>query len=66
MKQELLYGVDFEGSSLLHLAIDSGVLKVKIKKANLAVGDSEMLGRNPITSSDAVSLSNRKLVRARA
>lgn len=27
VKQELLYGVDFEGSSLLHLAIDSGVLK---------------------------------------
>lgn len=27
-KLDLLYGVDFEGSSLLHLAIDSGVLKV--------------------------------------
>ena len=27
-KLDLIYGVDFEGSSLLHLAIDSGVLKV--------------------------------------
>lgn len=27
-KLDLLYGVDSEGSSLLHLAIDSGVLKV--------------------------------------
>jgi len=26
-QQELIYGVDFEGSSLLHLAVDSGVLK---------------------------------------
>ncbi|XP_078360427.1 transient receptor potential cation channel subfamily A member 1-like isoform X2 [Oculina patagonica] len=26
-KLDLIYGVDFEGSSLLHLAIDSGVLK---------------------------------------
>ena len=30
-KLDLLYGVDFEGSSLLHLAIDSGVLKVTCK-----------------------------------
>ena len=30
-KLDLIYGVDFEGSSLLHLAIDSGVLKVTFK-----------------------------------
>ena len=30
LQQEHLYGVDFEGGSLLHLAVDSGVLKVKL------------------------------------
>lgn len=29
LQQEHLYGVDFEGGSMLHLAVDSGVLKVK-------------------------------------
>ena len=28
LQQDLIYNVDYEGSSLLHLAIDSGVLKV--------------------------------------
>jgi len=27
-QHDLIYNVDYEGSSLLHLAIDSGVLKV--------------------------------------
>lgn len=41
-KLDLIYGVDFEGSSLLHLAIDSGVLKVtcKIKSYYICVRTS--------------------------
>jgi len=36
-QMDILYSVDFDGSTLLHLAIDSGIIKVSTRQISLQV-----------------------------